>query len=532
MRRALLAVTAVAALAGPAAAQDPWGGAWTPLAPVADIPRSLLTPPSPAALLVRLPPAIGLFWTDGNPAALPFEVGDAFSVYDVGYEDQSGDYRRPLDPGSVGTFGARASGWGPLGGRGGVTGRAVLWDETREPDALSHQVRPYGSSPLIASDSSTPAVDRVRVRLEGAGGWRTGPWGFGAALGYDAVDNRTQATRLPRIGRQTTSSASLGAVHAFGSGAWRVGLSWRYQQSNETFQVTARGGTTGAAFLLIGFSEPLRQPIVSIQPFIRRFEREASAWSPSVAGTLFGATWTAALARERLRDEQRASAVNPDVGTDRWLADGWAWTVAAQRPFRAFGWTALARAGARGRSLEGDATIATIDGIILTQRETDLGIDAELRVASPDTAWQMALGFVTRGITRDWADYLAELSADIETWTPGASVEVARRVGRPTDLALGFAWAGHFASARLPNPALRGPAYQQLIAPELSLEATQAAGVAWHGTLRYRLAPASALWIRLRYDEVRPRGDSLPLGPAPEARRKTVTFQLGLTAGM
>lgn len=532
MRGRLLALALTAFVARSVAGQDPWGGEWTPLAPIADIPRTLLAAPAPAALLLQPPPAIGLFWTGGNAAALPFEVGDAFSVYDGGYEDQSGEYRRPLDPGSVGTFGARASGWGPLGGRGGVTGRAVLWDETREPDALSHQVRPYGSSPLIASDSSTPAVDRVRVRLEGAGGWRAGAWGFGAALGYDAVDHRTQATRLPRIGRQTASSASLGALRAFGNGAWRAGLSWRYQQVNETFQVTARGGATGTAFLILGLSEPLSQPIVTIQPFIRRFEREAHAWSPSVAGTVFGAAWMAALARERIVDEQRASAVNPDVGTDRWEADGWSWTVAAQRPFRAFGWRALASAGARGRSLEGDASIATIDGTILTQRETELGIDAELRAASPDTAWQVALGFATRHATREWTDYLAELTADLSAWSPGASVAVARRVGRPTDLSLGLAWAGRYASARLPNPALRGPAYQFLVGPELSLDATQATAFAVHATVRYRVGLSSALWASLHYDTARPQGDSLPLGPAPDSRRTSVTYQIGLVAGI
>ncbi|MDH3498345.1 MAG: hypothetical protein OER21_16435, partial [Gemmatimonadota bacterium] len=131
-----------------------------------------------------------------------------------------------------------------------------------------------------------------------------------------------------------------------------------------------------------------------------------------------------------------------------------------------------------------------------------------------------------------WADYLAELTADVGAWTPGASLAVARRVGRPTDLSVGVSWAGHYASARLPNPTLRGPAYQFLVAPELSLEATQAAALALHATARYRVGGGSALWARIRYDAVRPQGDSLPLGPAPDSRRTTVTYQLGLITGI
>jgi len=78
----------------------------------------------------------------------------------------------------------------------------------------------------------------------------------------------------------------------------------------------------------------------------------------------------------------------------------------------------------------------------------------------------------------------------------------------------------------------KGPAYQRLIAPELSLEAGQAAALALHATLRYRTGGASALWAGIRYDGVRPRGDSLPLGPAADSRRTTVTYQVGLIAGM
>ena len=515
-----------------AAAQDPWGAAWTPLAPIADIARGLLAAPNAAGLLTRPPDAIGLFWTGGNPGALPFEISPSFSIYGVGFEDQAGGYRRPLDPGAVSTGAAAATGWGPLGGRGGAVGRASFWDETREPDALSHQVRPYGSSPLMASDSSAPAVDRVRVRFEGAGGWRLGAWGLGAALGYEALDNRTQSTRLPRIGRLAAPGATVGVVRAFGTGAWRLGLAWRFQQSVETFQVTARGGANSAGFLLHGFSEPFRQPINSMQPLVRRFEREASAWTPSVAGTVFGIAWTAVLSSERMRDEQRASTVNRNVGVDRWLAEGWSWTVAVQRPFRVLGWSALATAGAGRRSLDGDVTVSTIQGIVVTQRETDLRLNADLRATSRDTTWQAALGFTTRHVTREWDDYLAQLSANLDSWTPGICLEIARRFTPQADVSLAFGWAGQYGSARLPNPANEGPGYQFLVAPQLSLEATQAAAVAWNATVRHRLGGASALWFRLRYENAGPQGDSLPYGPSSDARRKIVTYQLGLTAGL
>ena len=82
-----------------------WLTAWSPLAAVADLHRSLPgTEVSLPSLLTLPAPRVGSFWSAGNPGALPFENSDTYAQIRTGYKRYSGEYRRPLDAGQSRTM--------------------------------------------------------------------------------------------------------------------------------------------------------------------------------------------------------------------------------------------------------------------------------------------------------------------------------------------------------------------------------------------------------------------------------------------
>lgn len=131
-----------------------WLERWSPLTTAGDLPRRL---PSASALMPHLllpVPGTGLFWTGGNPGALPWDVTDRRGDLSASVAGEDGDYRRPLDPASstVTRFGGMA--WQPIAPRAAVIGR-VLFDRTEhDPSSTNVMNDPYASSPFVITDTT------------------------------------------------------------------------------------------------------------------------------------------------------------------------------------------------------------------------------------------------------------------------------------------------------------------------------------------------------------------------------------------
>jgi hypothetical protein len=500
---------------------------WSTLSPPATVVLSPLAPPPPQLLLLAPRRPVSLFWFGGNPGAVPGSVERSHSSYAFGSSRETGAYRRPLDVPEASALTVSVMAWQPLGAHGAAVGRVALRDQGLDPGGLSHELNPYGSGPLISSDTTSPPVDRVRAVLEGAIGWRVGGWGIGAALAYDATDNRTHATRLPRFGRSVQSGATLGVVRWLGAGL-QVGAHARYVDDVEEFSILALGAN-GTVYQLLGLSEPFAIAVTSIQPYYRRFERHASAVGGGVSGRAFGATWAAFWQSERRRERQTSdrAAVRQ---FDRWRADATTWGVMAERPLP---WCGLVvRGGIRRSSLDGTAEIATLEGVINERHETALDLELSVRAGTADSLWLagLVLGASRREQRQD--DFLAQLAASVATWSPGLTVELAHRLGRSTAVAGAVGYAGRYAVATIPNPAGKGAGYQAYVAPELGWSATQATARTVTVVVRQRVRAATSVWLGLHYLTRSATGGTVPGGPEATARRTMTVLQLGALTGL
>jgi len=78
-----------------------WMRSWSPLVAAADLPRQLPGAGTSAMPSLFGPPRVGPFWTAGNPAGLVGDLSDSRSDFILTRSRQTGDYRRPLDPGAT-----------------------------------------------------------------------------------------------------------------------------------------------------------------------------------------------------------------------------------------------------------------------------------------------------------------------------------------------------------------------------------------------------------------------------------------------
>jgi hypothetical protein len=531
--RRRLAVAALGLLLG--AARGAWGQQaagpeqWSTLTPPAAVVLSPLAPPPPLLLLLLPQRPVSLFWLGGNPGAVPGSVEQSHGSYGFGSSREAGAYRRPLDVPEASALTASVTAWQPLGAHGAAVGRVVLRDQGLDPGGLSHEQDPYGSGPLISSDTTSPPVNRTRALLEGAIGWRLGGWGIGAVLAYDATDNRTHATPLPRIGRSVQSGATLGVVRRLGLGAGlQVGAHARYVDDVEEFSILALGAN-GTVYQLLGLSEPLAIAITSSQPYYRRFERHASAFGGGASGRVLGATWAAFWQSERRRERQTSdrAAVRQ---FDRWRADATTWGLIAEGRLP---WVGLVvRGGIRRTTLDGTAGIATLEGVINERHEAALDVELSVRAGTADSLWLAGLVIGANRREQRQDDFLAQLSASVATWSPGVTVELARRLGRATAIAAALGYAGRSAVATIPNPVGKGPGYQVYVAPDLGWSATQATARTVTVVVRQRVRAATSVWFGLHHLTRSPTGGTVPGGPETTARRTTTALQLGAVTGL
>lgn len=511
-------------VAAPLAAQQPGpSGAgvvqpWSPAAAAADLPRTLPRALAFPSLLAAPPPGVGAFWSTGNPGAVAFDVVDGYALYAGGWRQASGDYRRPLDPAEQRVASLDFLAWQRIGEHGAAVGRVVAEREALEPSSFGHVPNVYPSSPFVPTDSSTPAVNRIRARLEGVVGWRLGRWGAGVGLGYDITDNRTRASRLPRIGRDANPAISMGLVRRLGIGGLTAGLFGRYGERVDEYTIYGRGAT-GSAVPLQGLAEPSPLVISSLSPYYRRIEQAALAYGLTLAGRLLGVAWAGYAADERLREEQ-TSMRQERPALDTWEADGWSAGLAVQA--RVPGVGALATGHARYAKLGGEARRNDLEGIVFRGRETALELEGEVRYWSRDSLWFGAVAAGTVRESRLRQDYVAQLLSDVASWQPGVAVEIGQRTVGGTRVSVGTAYTVYRAISRIPDPATQGPLYQLLIAPELSLASSQATALALQATVAHPLRRSTSAWMRLTFEKLKPTASSgasaLPFRPGGERR--------------
>lgn len=524
---AILVPARVVAAQSPERATDtgtpPWMTAWSPLAPIADHPRRLPKAPLLPQLHLAASPRVGLFWTSGNPAALAFEVSARWSELHASFSSDRGTYRRPLDPDDVEAIQFSALAWQRVGGKSAAAGRIIADRQNLGNASFADFVDPYSSNPLVIADTSAPEMRWLRARLEGAYGLRLRGWGLGLAAGIEVRDNRTEAARFPRDGRFSTYGAAVGVVREVPFADLRVAGYVRWLGGNEAVELLARPGL-GLVYRIEGYAEPT--PIAVAPPqilFFRRIERHATALGLGVTGKVWGTTWSAVWQRTH-RDEAHFSQLRRDPPEDRWEADGRVLGGSLQRPF--FADKLLLTAEVHHSRLEGEATRADLEGTIFEAEENALALAADARFFAPP--WTVAARYA---LGREWrrrTDFIAEIGSEIETWSPGVAFEVARAFGNRTLTSVGFALAAYSTDSAIPNPEAMGPLYGTLVAPELSLYATQARPAAVTVALRQGIGTRTALSVLTSWETLTSTGSgSLPF--APNGDRTLWSVRIGVT---
>lgn len=473
----------------------------------------------PASLLLP-PPRVGLFWTAGNPAGLRDELADTRTDFAFGLDRQSGTLRRPLDPAEGSIQQASATGWTPVDAQLALLGRVVLDQEHFDPGARADMVEAYPTSPLVTLDTSTTATRRTRVGLEGAASLRLGGWGMGLTLGYEARDHQTIEAGFVRRTRQTLPGATIGLTRTVGP--VRFGPYARWRNRAETIFLIERA-TGGLVVQLEGLREVRPLDILSL--YYRRIEEDIPSAGWSVAGPLFGGSWTLYAERSWLRERLTRQEVN-DPAQDTWDADAWGAGGAYLRPV---GRRSLFTLDARYTTLRGDGDLAldTV-GVIFQAREHALATAAELRVLPDTVGWALVVGVQVLWEHRLRDALTVPAAAKVTGLTNSVSVEIGRAFS-PNLFAtatLGFAY--YSANSSFPAPTALGPIYRTYVLPEYDLASRPAQP--WLGAVgvRWTVSPRTSLWIKATGERVSPTRPG-PTSFGPGGSRSVVGATAGVT---
>ncbi|MFQ5691242.1 MAG: DUF6850 family outer membrane beta-barrel protein [Gemmatimonadota bacterium] len=514
------------ALQSPAGDRLPaWTRNWSPLARVGDLPRTLPGGTVFPSLLTLPAPRVGIFWTAGNPAALPFELEDERVEFRAGGMGMSGDYFRPLDPGRVTSSSVQAFGWRRLGDRGAAIGRFVVSRPSLQDSAFADVLDPYTSNPFLVLDTIGDPVRRLAARLEGATGWRFGRFALGLGLGYEGQETRTTVSPVPRVNRSAIPAVTGGIGYQTADGSFQVGAFARFKQTTQFLQIVTISQAS-RIFQLEGYEEPVP---LDLQPaeFRRRFERNAYAVGGAVGGRSGSATWTVFGQVEEVSEDQFTRTRANAPPKDRWDGNGWTAGGAFQWPLGPDRF--LLTLNGRYTTLSGEALRADIDAVVFTVDEDRLTTDLELRLL-PVGGWQAAGRFHVVREVRDRRDLLAQASSSIRSWQGGAAVEVARVLSGGFGLSVGGSLALYGPSGLIPRPEDRGPVFRRFVGPELALDVTDAREQAGQLTFRWQTAHQTGLWLRGQVGSLVPTGSSsAPL--VPTGRRTGWNVSAGVVLG-
>jgi hypothetical protein len=507
-------------------AEPAWATAWSPVLPLADLARGLPHAPALPLLLAAPAPRVGLLWTAGTPANLGRDVNDLRTRLSLAGSGENGDYRRPLDPVGSRAIRFEGAGWGPLGTRGAVIGRVSAGRLDDDPSSPSVAAGPYGSSPFVLTDTTSPGLRRVVAQLEGGIGGRFGAWGAGLTVGVLVNRDNSQDARFSRLDQRSVPGVTAGVSRTVPLLGIRLAAFGRWTGNAETV-ILPGTPAPGLVYLLDGYTDPDPLAVSLNTPFVYRTDRSTWAGGLAAAGTLGRATWTV-FGERATRTDKQVTDIGYQVPTDYWRADAWTWAGAIQRP--AFGDHVLATVWAGYSTLTGSATRADLPGDIFRASENAFAARADVRYASRDSTWQFATVLSLAREHRIRQDFITVIASDVVSLTPGAGVELAYRFGG-TALALGYGLGGYSASASIPDPASMGDVYRALTAPELELYAHRAVPMAATFTLRQRTSARTALLLFARGGRLAPSGDAPGLTLVPTGDRLALDVSVGVVIG-
>ena len=504
---------------GPAAAQsaDPltplrspetpaWMTAWSPLARLGTWEREVLSAPPPLRLLDAPAPRVGQLWSTGTPAALAYETDDAWGEIRFRGGGDEGEYRRPLDARDHRAIQLSALRWQPLGERSGVAGRVVADETTSDVGSPAIYLLRHSPDPFVFTDTTTPPMRHVRVRLESAYGWRAGPWAVGAGLGLEMSDDRTRKARAARLGRVSAPALSFGLLRVLSDAGLSVSITGRWAEANENSRIALPGGIVTEVVELDGLGDPEPRRAAGPSVVARNVGRNSYALGGGLAGRLGRWHWVVHGEREHVENVHVGSRLTDEV-PNRWKARGW-WV----------GVDALGRAGplravvsARYAALDGDAFRRDLEGqgaIFRARQRTFTGF-VDLRAANADSVWIAGLRVSIGRETRLRRDFLVRVTEDIADASPGVSVEAARWLSERMALSLGGSFSRYEPSGTILDSGMIGRIQPELVAPELALHAAAARAYAASATVLAHLARGAALVVRGRFDRSGPV-DSVP----------------------
>lgn len=484
-----------------------WETAWSPFTPIAEVPWVPTSTTALPDLLGATAPRIGMFWTAGIPAAIPFEMRDQRIALDGAGAQDGGAYRRALDPVSPSVQQVTGLAWQPVGDWGGAVGRVVADREAASEAPFSTVVDPYVVDPFVLTDTTSPPQRRIRARLEGAFGWRFGSWGVGIAGGIEASDHSTVNARFAHLGRTAQPSAVLSLARTLFGGI-RLAAFARWTRGTETISLTPYT-ESGRAYSLDGYNDPDPQDISFAQYLFRRAARAAHAFGGALSGSALGASWVAYAERGYRHDHYfTAQIANPP--TDTWDAGGWRGGGALQRSV--LDSALLLTATMTYAAASGDARLAALQGVIYRggAKTLDLSLDARW---APARAWTVAIRGSWERMHWTGQDYIVGVRTDLVSWTPSITAAVARRFGAfAVSAEGGMGW--YAAQGTIPDPSKLGPVYDTLVAPSLGLAATPARPFAAGLAIQQRTGRGVSLMLAGRWQHLSPTTTAVPSAPS------------------
>jgi hypothetical protein len=410
------------------------------------------------------------------------------------FSRQSGDYRRPLDPGRARLLQAEAQSWRRLSPAFSLLGRVTFDQERLDPGTRADFTEAFPSSPFVTTDTSGTAVRRTRTALEGAAGWKLGQWNVGVTAGYEARDHLSIVSTTVRRVRSTTPGLVLGASREIGR--TRLGAFVRWRHSAETVLLYTRTGS-GQIHELTGYREV---PFISLSTsYYKRREHGNSSIGGSMDGSTWGTRWSL-YAEVTRQDEQLTRQERNDPALDSWDQSGWTVGAALQRQLES---RLLLTLHIRNVSLSGHADLA-LDSSADVFRADESAFEAELeaRLLAAPKGWS---GTLTLGITRESRtrrDLSNGLVTSVTSGTPSFALELGRDLGSRLFAAAGWSVALYGPTSAIPDPAMRGPVYRSYFAREYELYSSRANPTAVSILIRHEMSPSVRLWTSGRLERL------------------------------
>lgn len=498
---------------------DPWGE-WRPLAPISDNVRTVLPELRLPDFLVRPAPHVGMASSAGLAAGLPGDVPAARSVFQATGANESGDYRRPLEPADRGEVALDAFGWRPLGARGAAIGALTLVRSASDRAGFATGFEPFGSSPFVVTDTSNPAIRETRAQLQGALGWQVHGWGLGGSAGLDIGDRRTDAARFPRFDRISAPALAASVARAVLNDHLVIGVQARWLGGAETISLVPQPGS-GLVYPFDGYSDPDPRRVIGAPGYFRRISQRKLGYRGALGGQFASVRWTA-FAERQDRTGDYWTELKESPPTDRWASDGW--YLGADASWRSSAGRALLTFRARRSSLGSTATRADLQGDIFRSTESVLHVGGDARWRTSDTTWAIGVVGTTSHEVRTREDFIARRGTKVDAWTPAGGLEVAYGAARATSVSASIGFTLRGAVSKIPAPQVLGPVYRAVLAPETSLYAAGSSGSTGAVTVARRFAPGVRVWLRAGVLSVSPQGATLPSLPSGDRRRMSIAL--------